>query len=221
MIPALDARAAARSLALAAALVATCAGAAARAADPLPVTLASQAGRVVAAVDLSKALPSDLPERLGNGLRNVVAIYVAVVPLGGEEPAAAYPLVFEVLYDVWEETWSVTVRDPKTPGGRRQVLRSVEELRALLAHVPDADLGPVGALPASRFTVDVRIDVNPVSPELLAYTRQYLAGAARARGGSRSVLGTMAGFLLRVPDDEGGSLLFRSRPLSADAVKPR
>lgn len=212
-------RAASRSLAVAAALTATCALAAP--ADPLPVTLESRAGRVVAAVDLSRVLPADLPGRLGNGLRNVVAIYVAVVPLGGGEPAAAYPLVFEVLYDVWEETWSVTARDPRAPGGRRHVLKDAEALRALLSHVAGADLGPLASLPARRFTVDVRIDVNPVSPELLANTREYLAGAASARGASRSVLGTMAGFLLRGPDDEGESLLFRSRPLSADAVTRR
>jgi hypothetical protein len=215
------ARATPRRLALAAALAATCAAASPAGADPLPVTLTSHAGRVVASVDLSPVLPRGLPERLGNGLRNVVAVYVGVVPVGREEATAAYVRVFDVLYDVWEETWSVTVRDPRTPGGRRQILGSAEALRALLARVGDADLGPIAALPPSPFTVDVRVDVNPISPELLATTREYLAGAASARGASRSVLGTMAGFLLREPDEEDDSLLFRSRPLSADAVTPR
>ena len=220
MIPS---RAAARKLAVAvaAALAAAFAAASPAAADPLPVTLASHAGRLVAAVDLSPVLPRDLPDRLGNGLRNVVAFYVTVVPLGAEEPSAAYVRVVDVLYDVWEETWSVTVRDPRTPGGRRQVIRKIEALRALLSRVDGADLGPAGALPRSPFTVDVRVDVNPISAELLATTREYLAGAASARGASRSVLGAVAGFLLREPEGEGDSLLFKSRPLSAGAVAPR
>ncbi|HSM92219.1 MAG TPA: hypothetical protein VLT47_04975 [Anaeromyxobacteraceae bacterium] len=209
-------------LALAATLAALCAAPAARAeAGPIPVALARRDGHVVAAVDLTAVLPGELPSRLGNGLRNVVALYVAVVPIGGEEPTAAFVRVFDVLFDVWEETWTVTVRDPRTPGGRRHVLRSVDALRALLARVDEADLGPAGSLPPSRFTVDVRIDVNPISPELLAATREYLAGAAGGRGASRSVLGAVAGFLLREPEEREQSLVFRSRPLSPDAVPPR
>jgi hypothetical protein len=190
------------------------------AADSLPVTLTSRGGQVAAAVDLTPVLPKNLEERLGNGLRNVVAIFVAVVPVDGGAPAAAYGRVLEVLYDVWEETWAVTIRDPQSPSGRRQILRTAAELHRLLARAADADLGPAAGLPAGPFTVDVRVDVNPVSPELLARTREYLAGAARPAGSSRSVLGTVAGYLLREPDDQGGSFVYRSRTLTSAGVQP-
>jgi len=216
VIPARHPRAAA-----VAALLATCALARPAAADPLPVTLASHAGRVAATVDLAPVLPPDLPEQLGNGLRNVVAIFVAVVPLDRREPTAGFARVIEVLYDVWEETWAVTIRDPQSPSGRRQAVRDLAELRKLLAHGADADLGPAASLPSAQFAIEVRIDVNPVSPELLARTREYLAGAAVRGGTSRSVLGTVAGFLLREPDDDAEILHFRSGALSADAVVPR
>lgn len=185
---------------------------------PLPVVLATRGGRLTAAVDLGPLLPAGLPDQMGNGLRNVVAVFVGVVPVGADAPTAAFARVVEVLYDVWEETWLVTVRDPQSPAGRRQVLRSAAELRQLLAHVADGDLGPASALPTGRFTVDVRIDVNPISPELLARTRQYLAGASGPGRGSRSVLGTVAGFLLREPGDDGEVLLFRSLALTPGAV---
>jgi hypothetical protein len=189
-------------------------------ADPLPVTLTLRAGRVGAAVDLAPVLPSDLEARMGNGLRNVLTVFVAAVPLDGSAPSAGFGRMLEVLYDVWEETWAVTVRDPQTPSGRRQVLRSPQELHRLLVHAADADLGPISALPSGHFTVDVRVDINPISDELLARTREYLAGASGAGSGSRSVLGTVAGFLLREPEDDGASLLFRSGPLTTAAVKP-
>lgn len=191
------------------------------AAAPLPATLSVREGRASAAVDLSGALPADLPERLGNGLRNVVAVYVAVLPPGGAAPAPVSARVFEILFDVWEETWSVTLRDPQHPAGLRRVVGSAAEVLAILARGADADLGPADALPP-LFTLDVRIDVNPVSPELLAHTREYLAGAAgRPGGASRSVLGAVAGFLLREPDDEGGLLHFRTRPLALPPMAPR
>jgi hypothetical protein len=192
----------------------------ASAAELLQVTLSARAGRISAAVDLAPVLPKDLEARLGNGLRNVVAVFVAVVPLDGGPPPAAYGRVLEVLYDVWEESWVVTIRDPQTPSGTRQVVRSRADLHQLLARAADADLGPASAFPEGPFTVNVRVDVNPVSPELLARTREYLAGAAGPGGATRSVLGTVAGFLLRAPDDEGESLLFRSHSLSAGGIRP-
>lgn len=194
----------------------------AAAASPVPVTLTSRDGRVAATVDLSGALPPDLTSRLGNGLRNVVAVYVTVVPEGAEAPSAGFARIIDVLFDVWEERWTVTIRDPQSPGGRRRTLASETELRELLTRAADGELGPASALPSSPFELRVRIDVNPVSPELLARTREYLAGAAgRPGGASRSVLGAVAGFLLREPEEDAGVLALRSAPLSAGAVKPR
>ena len=209
-----------RGNAAAAFALAALAAAVPAAAAPLPVTLAHRAGRVAATIDLAPVLPGDLEPRMGNGLRNVLTVFVAAVPLDGSAPPAGYGRMLEVLYDVWEETWAVTVRDPQTPNGRRQVLRSREELHRLLVHAADADLGPASALPSGPFTVDVRVDVNPISDELLARTREYLAGASGTGGGSRSVLGTVAGFLLREPEEDGASLHFRSAPLTAGAVRP-
>jgi hypothetical protein len=205
---------------LALAAAATLAAALPAAAEPLPVTLSSRGGRVAVAVELAPVLPKDLEPRLGNGLRNVVAVFVAVVPHDGGAPPAVYGRVLEVLYDVWEERWIVTTRDPLTASGSRQVLRTATELHQLLGRAADAELGPADALPAGPFTVDVRVDVNPVSPELLARTREYLAGAAGTGGASRSVLGTVAGFLLRAPDDDGETFLFRSRTFTAGEVRP-
>lgn len=191
------------------------------AANPLGVVLTSHADRVSAAVDLSPVLPPKLEEELGNGLRNVVAIFVAVVPVASGQASHGSARVVEVLYDVWEETWAVTTRDGANPDGRRQTLRSRAELGQLLARAADVELGPLAALPAGRFVLEVRIDVNPVSPELLERTREYLAASAGPAGASRSVLGTVAGFLLRGPEDDARIFLFRSRSLTAAEVSPR
>jgi hypothetical protein len=211
-----------RPLALALALAAVAFLPSRAGAEPLHVTLASRDGRVAATIDLSSALPPELPGRLGNGLRNVIAVFVTVVPEGSREPSIGFARVIDVLFDVWEERWSVTVRDPQSPGGNRRMLTSEAELAQLLSHAADGDLGPVASLPSTSFALHVRIDVNPVSPELLARTREYLAGAAgRPGGSSRSVLGAVAGFLLREPEEDEGILFLSSRPLTAGSVRPR
>jgi hypothetical protein len=82
----------------------------------------------------------------------------------------------------------------------------------------------VTLLPADAFFVEARIEVNPVSKEQLQRTREFIANPAagtRAQGGSRSVLGAMASFLLREPDPGTDVTLLRSGPIGPGEVKAR
>jgi hypothetical protein len=209
---------------LAAAALAVAGPAAAAPPQPLPLQLTTRAGRVVATVDLSTAFPAALEREMGNGLTNVVAIYVTVIPAGGRHPAMLYGRVVDILFDVWEETYSVTVKDAHVPQGVRFVLADFKALRAFLSQEHDLDLGPLALLPADGFFVEARVEVNPVSKEQLERTREFIANPAagtRAQGGSRSVLGAMASFLLREPDPGTDVTLLRSAPLGPGDVRPR
>ncbi|HVI95004.1 MAG TPA: hypothetical protein VM753_13415 [Anaeromyxobacter sp.] len=191
---------------------------------PLPVSLAARGGRVVATLDLSSAFPTTIERDLGNGLTNVVAAYVTLAPDAGGDPTALFGRVIEILFDVWEETYAVTVKDPQRPEGVRLVLRDFAALRRFLAMEHDVDLGPVSALPEGPFHVDARVEVNPVSKEQLQRTREYIANPAagtRTAGGTRSVLGAMASFLLREPDSGSDVHLLRSRSFHAREVAVR
>ena len=192
--------------------------------SPLTVRLEARQGRLLASVDLGSAFAPALERELGNGLTNLVAVYVSVLPAGGGGPALVYGRVIEILFDVWEEAYLVTVKDPRAPQGIRLVVRDFRALRALLADERDLDLGPVSLLPPGGFVVEARVEVNPVSKEQLHRTREFIANPAagsRAGGGSRSVLGAMASFLLREPDPGSDVHLFRSRPLGHGEVGAR
>jgi hypothetical protein len=209
------------ALVLAAALPA--AGSAAPAAA-LPLQLAARGGRVVATVDLSTAVPAALEHEMGNGLTNVVAIYVAVIPAGGRHPAMLYGRVVEILFDVWEEAYTVTLKDPHVPQGVRLLLPNFGALRKFLSQERDIDLGPVSLLPGDGFFVEARVEVNPVSKEQLERTREFIAnpaGGTRAQGSSRSMLGAMASFLLREPDSGTDVTLLRSGPLGPGEVRKK
>jgi hypothetical protein len=210
---------------LAAALAAALVAAPARAgAEPLAVALAVKDGRLLASVDVGAALGPAAERELGNGLTNVVALWVAVFPAGGGSPALVYGRVIDILFDVWEETYAVTVKDPRAPQGVRLVFRDFRALRAFVAQEHDLDLGPVELLPAGDFVVEARVEVNPVSKEQLLRTREFIANPAagsRSGGASRSVLGAMASFLLREPDAGSDVHVFRSRPLRRGEVHSR
>jgi hypothetical protein len=210
-----------RALAAAAALALAAPAAAAPA--PLGVTLSVKEGRLIATVNVAAAFTPAAEQELGNGLTNVVALWVAVLPADGGPPALVYGRVIDLLFDVWEETYVVTVKDPRTPQGVRLVLRDFRALRAFLSEERDLDLGPASLLPAGPFVVEARVEVNPVSKEQLLRTREFIANpAGGSRGsGSRSVLGAMASFLLREPAPGSDVHVFRSRPLVRGEVQVR
>ncbi len=184
----------------------------------LPGDVEVRDGRVVASVDLATAFPPDLERQLGNGLTNVIAVHVSLVPASDSEPAAVYGREVDVLYDVWEETYGVTVKDAAHPRGERRVFASWAALRAFLSEVRGIPLAPAAALVGERWVLVTRVEVNPVSRELLDRTRELIsnpaAGSRVGGGGSRSVLGAMASYLLRSADSGEDAHFFRSRPFT-------
>ncbi len=210
--------------ALAALALAAPAAAPAATTGPLTVRLEARQGRLLASVDLGAAFAPAVERELGNGLTNVVAVYVSVLPSDGGGPALVFGRVIEILFDVWEEAYLVTLKDPRAPQGIRLVLRDFRALHTLLADEKELDLGPVSLLPHGSFVLEARVEVNPVSKEQLHRTREFIANPAagsRPGGGSRSVLGAMASFLLREPDPGADVHLLRSRPLARGDVGPR
>jgi hypothetical protein len=188
---------------------------------PLEVSLEARGGRLLARLDLRPAFPDELRRTFASGLSNVVVLQVALVPEGGELPASLFVRELDVRFDVWEETYAVTVKDPVSPRGRRLTVRSWDELRALLADARDLDVAPLAALEAEgRCSLDARVELNPVSPELLQRTREFIFNPpSGVRGGppSRSVLGAMASYLL-TGEGSGEVHRFRSRPFTAREV---
>ena len=185
------------------------------------MALDARTGRITARADLGPALEPDLRRRLSNGLTNVLMVHVTLAPERGGDPAALSVREIDVLYDVWEESFGVTIKDARTPRGRLRSFSSYDELRLFLADARDLDLGPAAALGSASWVVLARVEVNPISRELLERTRELLANpAAAGRGGgpSRSVLGAMASYLLRAADPGATVRHLRSAPFTAREV---
>lgn len=187
---------------------------------PLEASVAVSQGRLSVTLDLSPAFGPEQERRLGNGLTNVVAVVVAVVPEQGGEPVSVTGRVVEVLFDVWDEAYVVVVRDARLPRPVRRSAPDFAALRRLLSEARELDLGPVALLPPGRFRIEVSVEVNPVSRELMQRTRELLAKPTTGRpgAGSRSVLGSMAGYFLRDPTPGADALLLRSRAFGRDEV---
>jgi len=184
-------------------------------AGELPAEVSLKDGRIAARLDLSPALDPPLLRRLGNGLTNVVTLVVVLRPAEGGPPLAVSARVIEVLYDVWDEAFTVTVRDQEVPA-RRASVRDPAALSAMLAGQDLLDLGPAVALVDEPLVLEARLEVNPVSSELVQRTRELLShpgSGGRPGAGSSSVIGAVAGYLLRHPGPGDDLVLLRSRVL--------
>ncbi len=205
------------ALGAAVALGAAAAAAAHEVSGPLPGDLRVRGGELVATLDVGVAFPPDLEHQLSNGLTNIIAVHVSLVPAGDEAPSSVWAREVDVLYDVWEETYGVTVKDPSRPRGERLVFRTWPALRAFLAEAREVDLAPAASLGSGKWVVVTRLELNPVSQELLDRTRELIANPAagsRVGGSSRSVLGAMASYLLRRADPGSDVHVFRTRPFT-------
>lgn len=123
--------------------------------------------------------------RLDDGLPSTVLIRVWLTPAGKRRVVAAAVLRRQIVYDLWDEVYTVVTAGP---AGRRtvQVRFKAEALKVLTA--VDVSLTPVESLDrATAYTVTIQAELNPVSPGNLAEVRRWLSegsGGGLDRGGS-------------------------------------
>jgi len=199
-----------------AAIACLAAGAATAPEPAFPGSLSLKQGRVLASLDLSAAFPPELERDLRDGLTHVVALHVSLVPEPGGAPLAVWAREVEVLWDVWEERFGVVATDPDHPRGRPLQFLDFAALRAFLAGANDLDLGPAAPLGDGRWVLVARVELDPVK-ELLERTRELVRGQRAGQGsdgGTPSVLGAMASYLLGGAGGEGQARFFRSRPFA-------
>jgi hypothetical protein len=159
---------------------------------PLRVDCRVEAGRLRTAVDLSPAIDAELARTLGSGLTSTIRLTVAALDATGAAAAASQRDV-DVRLDPWTETYTLTTREAGGAASSR-LAPDWAGARDLLARPAPFDLGPLAGLP-ERFTIEARVELDPVTGRQLEKTREQLTHPA----GGRSLLGTLAAFLLRAP----------------------
>ena len=185
MIPRL-ARRFARGAALLALLLALAPGVA-RAAAPAErqMGLAFGPRAVLVSVGLQDLFSPAARERLTSGFATRVLVRVQLLHEDDPEPLAVAFQRVEIVYDIWDEKFRVrTTRGPGTD--RAFEVKTVDQaLWAAAALVQFPVELPQPLQRGQRYTVAVRGDLNPLSPELMGEVRQWLrqpAGTQRRPG---------------------------------------
>lgn len=154
-------------------------------------------------------------DKLASGLPTVIAMRAYVLREGEANPIALAVRTCRVVYDLWDEVYRLKVT---SAGGERDsaalnvegVLRQCAEARDLA--VADKALLEVG----KPHFLGVIVELNPVSPQMLAQMRQWVSRPAGSTGigPGDALFGSFLGLFMRQLGNADRTLRFRTQPIT-------
>jgi len=117
---------------------------------------------------------------LKSGFVSTVVLQTWVYPKSSTEPIAWTRERRTVVYDHWDEVYTVRLCDSCKP----QKVKYQSEAFKLLTEVTDLPVAQLGDIPVEDiYYLALRADLNPVSVETLTEVRRWLSQATGERGG--------------------------------------
>jgi hypothetical protein len=118
-----------------------------------------------------------LPDTLGRDLKSGLTsrLLVRVILMGESRPLIQQTVEMAVKYDLWDETFAVTVKVGGT-SATTQSLRSLSEVMLRLEELRLPNLFATGSLDAGRpLTIKVDLLLNPIERERMEQIRKWIA----------------------------------------------
>jgi hypothetical protein len=160
-------------------------------------------------------LDEPLKQKLSSGLPTVVVMRAYVIPVGGTDPVALAARTCRIVYDLWDNVYSLKVSGP---GGDRSlaaynvdgVLRQCFEQRNL----PVLDRSIVAA--GKPYHLAVLVEVNPVNAQMIEQMRKWISRPAGSTGigPGDALFGSFVALFVRQVATADRTLQFRTQPFT-------
>lgn len=175
---------------------------------------AEHQGRLVVTASFTELFDAAAFERLASGFPTTVVVRVWVYRVGNDIPLSFALASYRVVYDLWDEDYTIRVDGPDGPSVARVRGRAAALARlTTLAKFPIASLERIAIGP--HYQLGLAVELNPVAPELLAETRRWLskpAGKGRLDA-STSMFGSFVSVFVNPKLNEAERVLrYRSQP---------
>ncbi len=119
---------------------------------------------------ISKLFDSAAYAALDTGFSSTVEIQIWVYPQNSTEPISYARLVRSVVYDLWDEIYTLRI------GDRTLRVKQKSEALKLLYSLDDVPVAKLSDMPYDAiYSLALRADLNPVSKETLAEVRRWLS----------------------------------------------
>lgn len=135
---------------------------------------------------IGKLFDTSTYEALSTGIPSTVVIRIQVAPQDSDTPVAEQLIQRSVVYDVWDEIYTLRLDQP---GGRKTIkVKYRAEALKWLTTIEDLPIAHLAVLPVNQnFVLKMVVELNPVSKETLAEVRRWLSqgqGGGLDRGGA-------------------------------------
>jgi hypothetical protein len=113
-------------------------------------------------------------------------IRIQITPRDSDEPVAEQLIQRSVVYEVWDEVYTLQL---ELPGGKKKIqVKAQSEALKWLTSINDLPAARLAVLPVDQvFVLKMVVELNPVSKETLAEVRRWLSqgqGGGLDRGGA-------------------------------------
>lgn len=135
---------------------------------------------------IGKLFDTKAYEALKTGIASTVVIRIQITPVDSDTPVAEQLIRRQVVYDVWDENFSVQLEEPR--GTKKFKVKPHAEALKWLTMIDDLPVARLDVLPYNDvFVLKMVVELNPVSKETLAEVRRWLSqgnGGGLDRGGA-------------------------------------
>ncbi|MBI2894605.1 MAG: DUF4390 domain-containing protein [Deltaproteobacteria bacterium] len=138
------------------------------------VRLGQRSGQLVASFELGELFDARVRRKLRNGMANQIVARAYVYRDGGGSSVGLGAQTCKVVFDLWEEVYTVVVA---APGSERRVrVTRVEDVVSACGRIERLPVARLARLEASRrYRLAVLAEVNPISQRTLEAIRRWLA----------------------------------------------
>ncbi len=187
---------------------------------PLDARLFARGGLAHAAFSVTSAFTESFRKRLGGGLTSRVLLQLALLDPAGRVIAST-ERGCELRLDVWDDVVHVKVREETQLRALSFLL--IDDALTACGSVEGVALGDLALLVRPRgYQLEVRVALNPVSPELLERTREFMSNPRGASGGrTRALFGAVARLFRAEAELGGETFVFRSASLDRPTMEIR
>ena len=156
-----------------------------------------------------------MADKLASGLPTVIAVRAYLWREGEQNPFALSGRTCRVVFDLWDEVYRLRI---SSPGGERD--SAALNLEGVLRQCADARDLPIAdrslLIPGKPHFLGVIVEVNPVSPQMVAQMRQWVSRPAGSTGigPGDALFGSFIGLFVRQIGNADRTLRFRTQSLT-------
>ncbi len=123
-------------------------------------------------------------KKMTSGLPTRLLVHVAIEPAKGGEPVTYWARSAEIVYDLWEEEFAITVSDVQ--GKRRTRVATIDQAVEATGILWRAPVSDVGDLEPGLYRLRVVVEINPVSEEMVRNIQRWISHPKGGRGDSEA-----------------------------------